>query len=91
MDGANPMSFPVWCRDRRNVQRSLFARGIMGYRWWGTSHPALDLDRFPEAQEIRRHVLATPIHPGLDDEAPEFISSSLSAETCFTQQNTGGQ
>ncbi len=60
--GACPLYFPFWCDARDELQDALARRGIVAYRWWSARHPDVPLEPFPEAADLRGHVLVLPVH-----------------------------
>jgi dTDP-4-amino-4,6-dideoxygalactose transaminase len=65
-EGVCPLVFPVVVERRADYVRALNARGIAAVPWWAGYHRALEWREFPEARQLKDHLLALPIHQDLD-------------------------
>jgi len=79
-EGACPLCLPV--RLRRPA--ALFARSLAGWgveavAWWDEFHPAVPWAEFPEAQALKRRVLALPVHQGLSEADMERVACAFEA------------
>jgi dTDP-4-amino-4,6-dideoxygalactose transaminase len=63
--GVAPFFYPLRVADNREAARRLNQRGIEAVDVWRASHPACDLARFPEVEQLRRTVLEIPCHQDL--------------------------
>jgi dTDP-4-amino-4,6-dideoxygalactose transaminase len=45
--------------------------------FWEQEHPSVDWRQFPEARELKRHVLALPVHQDIDEEQLEHLAATL--------------
>ncbi|MBZ0268732.1 hypothetical protein K8I85_11290, partial [bacterium] len=78
-DGCCPLFYPVRSSDSCRLQRHLLDRGIESKRIWSFAHPAMPEGGFPFEEELRRSVIALPIHQDLDDRDMERISNAIDA------------
>ncbi len=74
-----PLNFPVLVRDRDRLARELGALGIAVAPWWAGYHRGLDLADFPEARQLKDHVLALPLHQGLNEVQIAAVVQALAA------------
>jgi dTDP-4-amino-4,6-dideoxygalactose transaminase len=74
--GASPFAFPVAVRDKASVLASLSRRGVHGIDFWSRPHPALP-DDYPGARQLRRQVIALPVHQELRADDLERICDAL--------------
>lgn len=81
--GACPLFFPFCCERRNELREVLARRGIVAYRWWSARHPAVPLEDFPEADDLRRHLLVLPVHNQL---APGSLSGMLAAVRTWAEE-----
>lgn len=76
-DHTCPLFLPVLVDRRREVFRHLIRQRIYAAVWWDQRHPAVDWEEFPEALELKEHVLALPVHQDVDDGQLERIVAAL--------------
>ena len=76
-DHTCPLFLPVVVPRRQEVFRRLIARRIYAAVWWDQRHPAVDWHEFPEAVELKEHVLALPVHQDVDDRQLERVLAAL--------------
>jgi dTDP-4-amino-4,6-dideoxygalactose transaminase len=77
--GVCPLFFPVAVADKQGVKAELEARGIEAIDFWRDSHPACDLQEFPEVARLRRTVLEIPCHQDLDAERVARLADHVRA------------
>ncbi len=75
-----PLYFPLWV-DRPDELRAVLAKHrIHAHPFWRQEHPAIDWARYPEARDLKRHVLTLPIHQDVDaGQLNRLISTLLAA------------
>lgn len=76
-DGVCPLYLPVLVENREAVSIRLNEMGIMVVQWWAGFHGGFDWAEFPEAQYLKEHLLAIPIHQQLTQQNIDYIISSL--------------
>jgi dTDP-4-amino-4,6-dideoxygalactose transaminase len=64
-EGVCPLFFPVIVEDREIICNQLNMRGIAAIQWWSGFHRDFSWKNFPEAQYLKEHLLALPIHQQL--------------------------
>jgi len=64
-EGASPLQFPVWTRDKRSCLKRLAASGIEGADAWPLRHPLVRAGQFPSADAWRESLVGLPVHHGL--------------------------
>ncbi|MGH7497361.1 MAG: DegT/DnrJ/EryC1/StrS family aminotransferase [Gemmatimonadales bacterium] len=72
-----PLFLPLVVRRREEVYAYLLRRRIHAAIWWDQKHPAVNWADFPEASDLKNHVLALPIHQDLDDAQLEYVAEAL--------------
>lgn len=77
--GVCPLFFPITVADKARVKAELEARGIEAIDFWRESHPACDLEEFPEVARLRRTVLEIPCHQDLDAERVAHLAEHVRA------------
>jgi dTDP-4-amino-4,6-dideoxygalactose transaminase len=77
-DGACPLSFPIFVRDKEEAERRFRDRGIETINMWSRHHPASPAGSFPEVDFLRRHVLELPIHQGLRASHVDYVARAAS-------------
>jgi dTDP-4-amino-4,6-dideoxygalactose transaminase len=77
LEGACPWVLPVLVNERDGVVRSLRERGVGAYRAWARWEVDLDREAFVDAQYLRDHVLALPIHQDLTQDDLYRVSRAL--------------
>ena len=63
--GASPWVFPVLADAPGEFRRQLLAHGVASIGFWRSGHAAIPLHLFPFEQQLRRQVVALPVHQGL--------------------------
>ncbi|MBV5329107.1 MAG: DegT/DnrJ/EryC1/StrS family aminotransferase [Chlorobium sp.] len=64
-EGVCPLFFPVIVENREIICNQLNMRGIAAIQWWSGFHRDFSWKFFSEAQYLKEHVLALPIHQQL--------------------------
>jgi dTDP-4-amino-4,6-dideoxygalactose transaminase len=72
-EGVCPLSFPILVENRESIYNQLNERGIAVIQWWSGFHRAFSWIDFPEAQYLKEHLLALPIHQQLSFEDINYI------------------
>jgi hypothetical protein len=73
-----PLYLPIFVeRPPLDVYYHLARKRIYADVFWEQAHPAVDWGRFPEARELKSHVLALPVHQDIDEEQIELMAVSL--------------
>lgn len=72
-EGVCPLSFPVLVENRERICNRLNERGIAVIQWWSGFHRAFSWTDFPEAQYLKEHLLALPIHQQLTFEDINYM------------------
>jgi len=75
--GVCPTVFPILTERRAELYASLTAQKIGAIEWWSGFHPAIDWSEFPEAEYLKNHVIALPVHQGLDQEDMAYIAACV--------------
>lgn len=64
-EGASPWLFPVLAERPDDLRRDLWASGIVSIAFWRYVHPTIPRPLFPLEEDLRRRVVALPVHHGL--------------------------
>ena len=72
-EGVCPLFFPVIVEDRELLSNQLNMRGIAAIQWWSGFHRDFSWKNFPEAQYLKEHLLALPIHQQLTFEDINYM------------------
>jgi dTDP-4-amino-4,6-dideoxygalactose transaminase len=78
-EGVCPLLFPALVQDKRAAARELAGRGIETFPFWSLAHPAVPREDFSDADFLRTHVLALPIHQALTTSDIEYLADSVIA------------
>jgi dTDP-4-amino-4,6-dideoxygalactose transaminase len=78
-NGCCPLFYPIRSSESCRLQRHLLDRGVESKRIWSFAHPAMPEGGFPFEEELRRSVIALPIHQDLEDRDMERISDAIDA------------
>jgi dTDP-4-amino-4,6-dideoxygalactose transaminase len=84
-----PLYLPIRVIERERLFMALVQRGIHSAVWWDACHPVIDWDAFPEAVELKNHVLALPVHQDLTDAQLEYIIATLGQLVGTTTRRRG--
>jgi dTDP-4-amino-4,6-dideoxygalactose transaminase len=57
-----PLYMPVWAERPLDLYAKLERQRIYPDVFWESEHPAVEWSLFPEARELKHHVLALPVH-----------------------------
>jgi dTDP-4-amino-4,6-dideoxygalactose transaminase/CelD/BcsL family acetyltransferase involved in cellulose biosynthesis len=63
--GASPFAMPFSTDRKPELLERLARDGIAALDFWSIPHPALPTERFPRATELRRRIVALPVHQEL--------------------------
>jgi hypothetical protein len=75
-----PLYLPIFVeRAPIDVYRHLARERIYADVLWEQEHPAIDWSYFPEARELKRRVLALPVHQDIEHEQLEHLAATLRA------------
>jgi perosamine synthetase len=75
-----PLYLPIFVQQRPvDVYHHLARNRIYADVFWEQEHPRIDWSRFPEARELKRHVLALPVHQDIDQDQLEHLAATLRA------------
>ncbi len=66
-EGVCPLCMPLLVENRRRWRQMMRVRRIAAGMWWAGYHRDLHWDDFPEARELKDHLVAIPIHQDLED------------------------
>jgi perosamine synthetase len=72
-EGVCPLFYPVLVENRENLSNRLTERGIAVIQWWSGFHRDFSWTDFPEAQYLKEHLLALPIHQQLTFEDISYM------------------
>jgi len=72
-EGVCPLFFPVLVEHREGISNRLSERGIAVIQWWSGFHRDFSWRDFPEAQYLKEHLLALPIHQQLTFEDINYM------------------
>lgn len=75
--GVCPLFYPLVVDDKDAVRAKLADLGIETVDFWKHSHPACDLDRFPEVASLRRRIVELPCHQDLDAGAIGHVAQAV--------------
>lgn len=75
-----PWVFPLRVADPAGLARHLRSLGIevLG-RFWDSFHPAFPRERFPEATQLKEHVLTLPVHQDLTPAAVDYVIAAVNS------------
>jgi perosamine synthetase len=76
-EGVCPLNLPILVENRDALQIEMYKRGVDAGAFWKGYHASFPLHDFPEAQYLKDHVLALPIHQELDDCQVRYIADTL--------------
>lgn len=76
-EGICPLGVPVRVPDRQQVISDLNNRGIVLSKWWAGYHRSLSWEDFPDACELKDHLLLLPVHQDLDDDHIHYIADCV--------------
>jgi perosamine synthetase len=76
-EGVCPLNLPILVKNRDRLQLEMFKRGVDAGAFWKGYHAAFPLHDFPEAQYLKDHVLALPIHQELNEFHLRYIADNL--------------
>jgi dTDP-4-amino-4,6-dideoxygalactose transaminase len=76
-EGVCPLNLPILVENRDRLHIELYKRGIDAGAYWKGYHSAFPLHEYPEAQYLKNHVLALPIHQELDERHVRYIADTL--------------
>jgi len=76
-NGVCPTAFPVLCENRSELCRKLNERWISAIEWWSGYHPSIRWDEFPEGVYLKDHLIALPVHHGLNVEDMAYIGACV--------------
>jgi dTDP-4-amino-4,6-dideoxygalactose transaminase len=76
-EGAVPLFFPVWAKDKFPTIARLQAEGVDAVPVWGTHHAYLPTGRFLETEFLTRHAIEVPVHQTLAVKHLRRIRDSL--------------
>lgn len=74
---ACPLYFPIWVERPDATCDELARHRIYADVFWMQEHPAIEWELFPEARDLKRHVLILPIHQDVDKRQLERLSRVL--------------
>lgn len=83
-DGCCPLYFPVLVQNPAYVKKYLAEQNIECFNWWQNKHTAVDWSKFPVAEELKRRVVALPVHQKLNVEQIQRAAKHL--EQALSQQ-----
>jgi len=72
-EGVCPLFFPVLVENRESLSNRLTERGIAVIQWWSGYHRDFSWRDFPDAQYLKEHLLALPIHQQLTFEDINYM------------------
>jgi perosamine synthetase len=78
-EGVVPLHAPFLVEDRDGICRKLNDSGIFANSWWSGYHKGFDWSSFPEAQYLKDHVLAIPIHQQMSTRNMRYIADRLNS------------
>lgn len=76
-DGASPFAFPIQSDQGDGFLEALEARGVKAVLLWKHPHPSLPVDRFPKARELRRSMVALPVHQELTSRDMQDLAKAV--------------
>lgn len=76
--GVCPLYFPVFAADPWKLIGKLRRAGISAVQWWSIEHEAVPWHAYPEAAELKRSVVALPVHQDLGEVHMRKIVNVLS-------------
>ena len=73
-----PLQMPILVGDRRQWMEKLLLRGVHAIPWWQDyTRRDLSWHEFPEACYLKDHLLALPVHQGLDPSLLNYVARSV--------------
>ena len=72
--GACPLFYPLVVDDKADMMARLRGAGIRSIDFWRDSHPACDLDEFPEVRKLRQTIVEIPCHQDLDTDTQARVA-----------------
>lgn len=76
-DWTCPLYLPVRVERPIDVYYKLAARRIFADVFWEQRHPSVDWERFPEARDLKAHVLVLPVHQDVSARQLEHVIAVL--------------
>jgi dTDP-4-amino-4,6-dideoxygalactose transaminase len=89
-DGVCPLVMPVLTDDRDASCDALNRQGICAIPWWAGYHPQLTYTGFTEAEYLKEHLIALPVHQDLGPEHIDRIAECLMSLQAHSCQSDGG-
>jgi hypothetical protein len=78
-DGVCPLGLPVLVDNKSDWCAALNAAGIAVSPWWEGYHRGLDWSAFPEARQLKRHLLLLPVHQQLAARHMDYIARTVAS------------
>ena len=72
-EGACPFAFPIQFDRKMALLELLMQHGVARSNFWPISHPALPGGGFPQAEKLRKSIIALPVHQELGRRELELI------------------
>ncbi len=73
-EGTVPLAFPFVAGDPQRLVDGLRARGVPALRWWSRFHSQCPWQSFPEAVQLKNHVVAVAVHQRM---TPDVLSAAV--------------
>lgn len=71
--GVCPLFYALRVEDKDEALATLRARGVEAVDFWRHGHPSVERGRFPEVEDLRRHIVELPCHQDLTPEQLERL------------------
>jgi perosamine synthetase len=78
-DGVCPLGLPIVVADKPQWCQRLNAAGIAVAPWWTGYHRGFNWEAFPEARELKDHLLLLPVHQQLNAAHMQYIAAMVQA------------
>ena len=76
-EGASPYAFPIRSSRKEELLDWLYRQGIVASNFWSVPHSSLNVSNFPQAAELREHIVALPVHQELGYKELERIVDAV--------------
>ena len=77
--GVCPLFYPIVVENKDEVLRALRAAGVQAVDFWRFSHPACDLDSFPDVKRLRQTLVEIPCHQDLSRNRMRRVAAVVAA------------
>jgi dTDP-4-amino-4,6-dideoxygalactose transaminase len=87
-EGASPFAFPIQTERKEELLDRLIRQGIAAINFWSVPHPCLPTRNYPRAAELRKSIIALPVHQELGVRELERIVDAVLGGLGTAQKQT---